>query len=305
MSFSAFVLIFLSIMMHSLWHFLSKSSGKPSFAFFSIFSFSLFCTMLPFALASGLIGKIPFDVLKFAVAGGICGGICDIGLMYAYKYSEISLAYPTARALPVFFTVLVTSLCGWGKSLTVLTWFGMMIIFSGCMLMAFSNSPVSVSTREKISFIKKGLPGIMLAALGTTAYTIIDSFGIKAMMEFAADSNKFLAAGTYSCMREFPAFLFLSSGCLLRTVMHKDKGVFTGLMKSYHPYLAGVFAAGAYVLVLLAMNDVTNVSYVQAFRQLSLPFSAFLGYYILKEKITPYRWIALCMIMAGLFITVI
>ena len=70
MTFVAFIFILSSIFMHSLWHFLSKSSGRPSFAFFSIFSFSIFCTVFPIALSSGLLLKVPFDIWKFAIAGG-------------------------------------------------------------------------------------------------------------------------------------------------------------------------------------------------------------------------------------------
>ena len=66
-----------------------------------------------------------------------------------------------------------------------------------------------------------------------------------------------------------------------------------------------VFAALAYVLILVSMNSVTNVSFVQAFRQLSLPLSAFLGFLILKEKITLVRWIALILIMVGLVLSVL
>ena len=96
--------------------------------------------------------------------------------------------------------------------------------------------------------------------------------------------------------------LFLA---FLTMLVKKDKETFISLAKSYHPYIAGIFAAGAYLLVLIAMSQVTNVSFVQAFRQLSLPLSAFLGWYLLKEKITYIRWIALIMIMAGLIICVI
>lgn len=305
MSLTAFILIVLSIAMHSLWHFLSKSSGKPSFAFFGIFSFSIFCVVLPIALCSNLLFKVPFDIFKYAILGGLSGVICDIGLMYAYKYSDISLAYPMARALPVFFTLLITSVCGWGKELNLLTWIGMMIIFGGCMAMAFSNSKHHITAKEKASFIRKALPGILLAAIGTTGYTISDSFGINAMMKFAEGTNKFLAAGTYSCMREISATVTLLSMAFITMFVKKDKETFISLAKSYHPYVAGIFAAGAYLLVLIAMSQVTNVSFVQAFRQLSLPFSAFLGWYFLKEKITLTRKIALFMILAGLILCVI
>ena len=305
MSMTAFNLIVLSILMHSLWHFLCKSSGKASMAFFALFSTSLFLTILPLALSSGLLGTVPFSIVKFAIIGGVSGVICDIGLILAYRNCDISLAYPMARALPVFFTMLATTLFGWGKSLTILAIIGMIVIFSGCLVMAFSNGPKDTAMKDKLKLLKRGLIGILIAALGTTSYTIVDKFGVDAMVKFAPETSKLQAAGTYSCIRELAAMTGMWLLVLVRKVQGEDKGLLRDLAKKYHPYLAGVFAALAYVLILVAMNEVTNVSFVQAFRQLSLPLSAFLGFLILKEKITAIRWIALILIMVGLGLSVL
>ena len=59
-------------------------------------------------------------------------------------------------------------------------------------------------------------------------------------------------------------------------------------------------ATSAYILVLLAMHFVTNVSYVQAFRQMSLPLGAFLGIAFLKEKATSPKLAGLTLIVGGL-----
>ena len=305
MSITAFNLIVLSILMHSLWHFLCKSSGKASMAFFALFSTSLFLTMLPIGISSGLIGTIPFSILKFAFIGGISGLICDIGLIYAYRHCDISLAYPMARALPVFFTMLATTLFGWGKSLTILAIAGMIIIFIGCLIMAFSNGPKDIVIKDKLEILKKGLLGILIAACGTTAYTIVDKFGVDAMVKFAPDTNKLQVAGTYSCVREFFAMSSMWTMVLILKIRGKEQGFLSSLVKQYHPYIAGIFAALAYFLILVAMSEVTNVSFVQAFRQLSLPLSAFLGLLLLKEKITAIRWIALTLIMVGLGLSVL
>jgi drug/metabolite transporter (DMT)-like permease len=209
-----------------------------------------------------------------------------------------------ARALPVFFTMLGTIVFSWGKTLGALAITGMMIIFIGCMLMAFSNNSSGKTLREKLAFVKKGLPGILLAAFATTSYTISDSFGVKSVMEHFPDCNKLLAAGTYSCVRESLVTVALWSGAAWLAVRKKDEGNLKALLKTYHPYAAGIFAALAYVLILISMNYVSNVSFVQSFRQLSLPLSALLGYFILKEKISKLRWFALLLIMVGLLMSI-
>ncbi len=303
MSVIAFSLIALSILMHSLWHFLCKSSGKSSMAFFALFSTSLFLTMLPFALGSGVVATLPWGVLKFALCGALCAAACNVGLMFAYKYCDISLAYPMARALPVFLTMSATMIFGWGKPLRSPAVAGMMIVFAGCLIMAFSGKSAAKSIREKMTFLKRGLTGILIAACATTSYTIIDKYGIDAIVKFAPETDKLLLAGTYSCMREFVAMTCMWLIFGVQRARGREKGNLQLLLKQYHPYLAGVFAALAYVLILVSMNYVSNVSFVQAFRQLSLPLSALLGYLILKEKISLSRWSGLIVIMLGLVLS--
>ena len=54
---------------------------------------------------------------------------------------------------------------------------------------------------------------------------------------------------------------------------------------------------------MLAMGEVTNVSFVQAFRQMSLPVGVLLGVLILKERITRPELTGLILLLAG-FVTV-
>ena len=305
MTLTAFVLILLSILLHSLWHFLCKSCAKVSMAFFALFSTSLFLSMLPLALCSGLLFDLPGKVMFYAFWGAFSGAMCNVGLMLAYKHSDISLAYPMARALPVFLTMAVTAVLGIGKSRSAAAVSGMLIIFAGWVFMAFSNGDRSSSPLEKLLSVKKGLTGILIAATGTTGYTIIDSVGIKMMTASFPENNRLLVVSCYSCFRELIALTMMWIFVYICYRCGRDRGSVRKLAATWNPYLAGVFAAFAYALVLLAMNHVSNVSFVQAFRQLSLPIGAFLGYLILKEKITRSRWIGLGLIMAGLLLSVL
>ena len=274
-------------------------------SFYALFSTSLFLTMLPGALLSGIFFDLPQEVICYAFGGALCGAVCNAGMMFGYKYSDISLAYPAARALPVFFTMATTGIFGLGKPLSVTAVAGMLIIFSGCIALAFSNGDKNKSPLQKILSFKKGLIGILIASLATTGYTIVDSYGIKAILSAFPDNNRFFVTCSYSCIRELLAMTLMWTGVLIRRKAGTEKGLLRELAVTYHPYLAGVFAALAYVLSLLAMNNVTNVSFVQAFRQLSLPVSALLGLWILKEKITLFRWCALGTIMFGLMLSLL
>ena len=58
----------------------------------------------------------------------------------------------------------------------------------------------------------------------------------------------------------------------------------------------------AYALILIAMQYVTNVSYIQAFRQLSLPIGFLAGVLFLHEKSSATKIVGLTLILAGLVI---
>ena len=68
---------------------------------------------------------------------------------------------------------------------------------------------------------------------------------------------------------------------------------------------AGLFASCSYVLVLLSMGYVTNVSFVQVFRQMGMLIGVALGIFLLKEKCTLPKIIGVTLIVLGLILTVL
>ena len=75
--------------------------------------------------------------------------------------------------------------------------------------------------------------------------------------------------------------------------------------KDFMPLIAGCFSSTTYILVLLAMNFVSNVAYVQVFRQLGLPVGMFAGVFFLKEKCTATKIVGVSLILGGLTLSVL
>ena len=198
------------------------------------------------------------------------------------------------RALPVIFTAFATQFLGIGKALSGSVLAAMAVIFAGCVLLPLPDW----RNFRWSAYWNRGMAGILLAAFGTTCYTLIDGCGVPRMFELAPDRPQLLVAGCYSFWRETAAFCSLSLATLLTP--HERKLFTRDLWCHPHPYLAGVSAGSAYVLVLWAMNDVTNVSYVQAFRQLSLPIGVILGAVFLKERLNARKIFAILLILGGL-----
>ena len=64
--------------------------------------------------------------------------------------------------------------------------------------------------------------------------------------------------------------------------------------------ITGIGIYLTYGLVLASMNYVTNVSYVAAFRQLSIPLGALMGIIFLKEPAYRVKIFGVVSIFAGL-----
>ena len=82
----------------------------------------------------------------------------------------------------------------------------------------------------------------------------------------------------------------------------RERQSITDILQPYKKPAAmtGIGIYLTYGLVLVSMNYVTNVSYVAAFRQLSIPLGALLGMALLKEPRYPPKIIGVVIVFLGL-----
>ncbi len=66
--------------------------------------------------------------------------------------------------------------------------------------------------------------------------------------------------------------------------------------------ITGLLIMGTYGLVLTAMAYASNVSYIAAFRQLSIPLGAILGILVQKEPSYPTKLASVGIIFTGLIL---
>ena len=299
MTIIAFSLIFLSALLHATWHFMVKQSKPVHALFIPISGANWIFTFFFAATADFRIAEQPAMLFVYAACGGACGVLCNLGLSHAYRLSEVSLAYPLARALPVILTLIITSVFGIGKPMTCLTAIAILIIFAGCLIMPLN----SFGNIRKSDYINRSLPGILCAAAGTTGYTIFDSLGVRLFLKSNPQLEVWHGSLTYSNLRE--TFLFILLVITVFAVPAERKMLNIQLFKSPKPYCAGIFAGTAYALILISMPYITNVTFVQAFRQISLPIGMLLGVIFLHEKCNPPKYIGMLLIVSGLILSVI
>lgn len=294
MTLTAFLFIFASVFLHATWNMLSKSN-KPSIAFYAIMAVTASLLWLPFFCISkvnflGLSWQF-YLFLLISIFGEV---IYMLGLARSYKFSDISYVYPVVRALPVLLIAGVTLLFNLGERPSNMALFGMVIIVAGCLMMPLLNFRDFSWKR----YINKTIFFILLGSCGTTLYTLFDSRAIAYVRESAGNKVNLVDTLAYLFLMEFGLLL----GELIFFLFSKrERVLFIELIrKPLTPIISGICGSAAYALILLSMAFVTNVSYIQAFRQMSLPIGFFAGILILKEKAAVPKIVGLILIVTGL-----
>ncbi len=279
-----------------------SKARRPSLVFYMQASFTAsLLWLLPVIIGISKVNwqELPRGFYYFAIGSILCEVLYFTGLANAYKRSDISLAYPMVRALPVLFTAILATVFSLGsKALSPISMAGMLLIFTGCFIMPLKKfSELKLSTYLSFQFIF-----IVLGALGTTGYTICDSLALEKLKLCYNAADKVLISCMYLGMLEFG----IAVSMLLITPFIKDERyeLKHTFFRTYVPSLASVFSSSAYGIILLAMPMVTNVSLVQAFRQISLPICAVAGVILLHEKMTLPQTIGLLLIVSGLILSI-
>ncbi len=296
MSITAFLLIFLSVFMHAAWNFLGKKES-PTIAFFWLAGVAGAVFWIAGAVFSGVdIMALPPRFWLFFLISSCFEVLYMTALAFGYRNGDISLVYPLGRSLPVLLIAAITTLLGIGKTPGALALAGMCIIFAGCIIM-----PLNCWREFKLkTYCSKVLFWVIMIGIGTTGYTICDSITMGILQEIPCGRSPLFKSIFYTFMVQLGIGVFMLP---LVLGSKKERQEVCHIWKSYPVYVAGVFSASAYVLVLLAMKFVTNVSFVQAFRQMSLPIGILAGIFILKESCSAPKITGILLVIAGLIMT--
>ena len=295
----AFFLILASAGLHATWNMIAKKEGA-SLAFYALlgtigafwssgvrFFSPLHFLSQPPAFHAWLAGMIAAELLYAT------------GLRLAYRTLDMSTAYPMMRSIPLLLLAAITAVFGFGKPLGPLALAGMAMVFAGCLVI-----PLRSFADFRLSrYFDRSFGYILLVALGTTGYTLCDSQAQRVMMAAAPDVAKPMVSLTDYSFRAVTlvAVLWLVVLCGRES---RAEAVALWRRRDWLPLVAGCCSSLTYVLVLVAMNFVSNVSYVQAFRQIGLVFGLLEGVFVLKERCTAPKVAGIALILAGLAVSV-
>ncbi len=280
MTITAVILILISACLHVTWNLISKKT-KPSLAFFFLANlFGALLLLLPISLYFyDYYQLISFKTLGYAAFAGVFQGIYYGALALAYRSGQMSLAYPIARSFPVLFVTATMLLLGYNDIFNASFLMGAGLIVVGSIIL-----PMLHFRDFKLSnYTNKATFYALIAAVGTAGYSMIDS---KAITELNLQLNNTEAIIPLTLVYAFVAAMMSSvwMGIILLNNASSRQVVAHLLKTQFKTYLsAGIAIHLAYTLVLVSMSMVDNVSYIVAFRQVSIPLGVLLGITLLNE----------------------
>lgn len=295
MTITSIFLIMVSACLHAWWNLRSKRS--PSVAFFFVAMGAGSVALLPILVYQyNILLSIPISIWTLLIVSSIFQFIYIAGLAKAYQTGGMSIVYPVIRALPVLLVPLYNILIGNGQQIGWLGLTGMIIIGVSCIIIPMKD----FKDFQLANYFNKQTLFALISAIGTCGYSIIDDQTIRSLEQSAQLGLSKTSSSTIFWVLQS----ILSTGWLgLYSFLSKnEKSNLRLLIKDFnwHPVYTGLILSASYGLILLSMPYVTNVSYVVAFRQLSIPMGATMGIFLLREGLYPPKTVALIFIFLGL-----
>ncbi len=296
MTLTVVVLCLLAAATHAGWNLIGKRT-HPSTAFFAVALAIGACLLGPVvAWQWHIVAGIPAKVWLLLVATGFCEAIYVCCLAGAYAHGDMSVAYPLARALPIVGVTALTHVFSRGDPVSSYYLVGAAMVVGGCVILPKRR----FSEFRLRDYVKLSCLLAAAAGLGTVGYSIIDKEALDILRAAGSPGSARIWMTTiYFFIKILITLVFLLPVIALRQRERENlREVLNS--KKIMALLTGVAATVAYVMILMAMGLVSNVSYVVALRELGVPLGAILGVVILREPPYVPKLVGVAIIFAGM-----
>lgn len=274
MSLGIFLAVLGGALLHSLWNVIIKGGKEKLFE-------AVLNTM---GGGAGVLLVLPFLPTPAPESWGYLAASCTIHILYysflsfAYKYTDMSYGYTIMRGAAPLMTSTVLAL-GFGVALSAGGWAGVLLLSAGILTLA-----VDAARRVDFSWLGTGLA--LANAVVVMGYTVSDGFGARASGH----------AVSYVCwlffFNAFPMTLIVSA-------RYRKKFWDYALLRWKYGLFGGLCSLGAYGVTIWAMSE-APMALVAALRETSVIFGLLLAVVFLKEKVSLFRGVAVCLVMAGM-----
>jgi drug/metabolite transporter (DMT)-like permease len=265
----AIALVLAAASIHASWNYvLKKSGGGVGF----VWAFALLSSLIYAPLAVGVVVVQHFQVGAEALAYLFASAVLHTGyyllLDRGYRYGDLSVVYPLARATGPCLTVLV-ALAVLGERPGAVALSGAALIVGGAFFLAASPAKLGEAGAAR------GIAFALLTGCMIASYTVVDKQAVSValippiLQDWGANLGRVIVMAPLALKRR---------GEVLAAWNGKRKAVI----------LVALLCPLSYILVLTAMVF-TPVSYVAPAREISILIAALMGAHWLQEGDVPRR----------------
>lgn len=203
-----------------------------------------------------------------------------LAMALAYTKAAFTVVYPVVRGTGPVITVFAAILL-FNESYTAVQWLGVGCLSGGILLLALRNlSEENIDLRA----LKIGLVWALIGGVTVAIYTTYDAWAIR----LSGDPFGFLAWFFFLTALDFPIIAWLR----YRAMAHPPKPA-PLLMRGLLGALIAYISFGGVMIATM----VGKVGEAAVLRETSTVFAAFIGWFILKERVGP-RKLALMLLIA-------
>ena len=270
---NVFLIILLATVMHAVWNGMVKKHPDKVVAVSGI----VFGHVPASIIAIILLPAPSVDCIPYIIASALIHQGYNWYLLSSYKIGDLTQVYPIARGFgPLVATII--SILILGLVLDNLIILSICLICLGIMILGIFNQP----SKKNSKIIQYSLFTGFFIGL----YSLVDGHGARVS----------LSAITYmSWSFILIAFLFpivlkiKKQENIFKNVMSRGKQIF---------WVGGTLSYIIYIIVVWGFTK-APIPMVGALRETSIFFSIFIGYFFLKEKITPKKIFTIILILVG------
>jgi drug/metabolite transporter (DMT)-like permease len=270
LSLPVFLIVLAAAALHAVWNAVVKGASD-----------TLLTTILVAASAAVMaLVALPFlppvspRAWPFLAASGVLEVTYYTLLSVAYRHADMSRAYPLMRGTPPLLVAIVSALA-FGVGLPLVGWAGVVLISAGILTMLLGGRGGGDA---------RGPTFALVNALVISSYTMVDGFGV----------NVSGAPATYAM------WIFVLTGTPLGLwAALRRPDLVPYLRRNWQLGLVGGFGTlSSYGLVLWAMTE-APVPLVAALRETAILFGTLIAAFVLRERVTAIRIVAVVIIAAG------
>ncbi len=268
-----FLLVLIASVMHAVWNAMVKKHPDKVVAVSGIVFGHVPCSIIAIILLPApSAASIPFIIASVFIHQGY-----QWFLLSSYQIGDLTKVYPIARGSgPLVATII--SILFLGLVLDNLIILSICFICLGILVLGIFDR----SNKKNLKIIQYSLFTGFFIGL----YSLVDGYGARAS----------LSAITYI------SWSFLLNAFLFSVVLNlkKRKNIFKKVMNRGKQifWIGGTLSYFIYIIVVWGFTK-APIPTIGALRETSIFFSIFIGYFFLKEKITPTKIFSIIFIIAG------